>query len=148
MAGGLLAIPAISLFVFGVWAWFATDPHTPPELRSANVQTEGVVGLLQIGAYVLGKAMSALGSASRFVSEILMTLGIFAVAMSIALFLTGRGLHHHATWARIMGGLFSAGLLLASIAGVLAQHPIGSSASLVFLGGAVYALWVLGWRYS
>ena len=134
-------MPSAVLLVTGVWAWFATDPHLLPDVRYANVQSTGLVGLLNLGAYLLAKAFKSLGSASRFLAQILVAVGAFVATLSTAVFLTGRGFWRHATWARISG--FVIAVILLAAAAVVPPRL-----SWVVVAGSIYILWVLGWRYS
>jgi hypothetical protein len=140
IAGFVLAVPSVAMLVFGIWLWASTPPHATPDVRYTNVQTYGLIGMLQGGASLLGKAMNSLGAASRFFAEILITLAVFVMALSTSVFLTGRGLVHHAGWARISGFLL-AGLVLAG--SILAPRT-----AILLIPASIYVLWVLGWRYS
>jgi hypothetical protein len=63
--------------------------------------------------------------------------------LAVALFLTGRGLHADAGWARIMGGVFSAGFLLFSLAAVVAVGGILRTPAAVLAAGSGYSIWIL-----
>ena len=79
---------------------------------------------------------------------ILALLSLSLTLLGVMLFYTGRGLIGHALWARISGGVFAIGMLALSCVGVLGLHRAGAFVSLLVACAAVYAMWVLGWRFS
>lgn len=71
-----------------------------------------------------------------------------ALLFAILLYLTGRGIGHHATWARVIAIMMSAGLAIASCAILTALRREQAPAALAPIMLSLYTLWVLIWRFS
>ena len=147
-AGWLVGIPSVAALLFMIWVLISLRNPTPPDPQYTDIGKYGLVGLLQSGACGLGKVFQFFGGLSRWVAGVLAGVSVLLMLFSAALFYTGRGLHHHATWARITGGLLAVLLLLFSSGLVLGLPRAGAWSSAVILCASVYALWVLGWRFS
>jgi len=147
-AGWLLAVPSLAALLFLLWAWFSLQGGTPPDPRYTSIQKYGIIGVLQSGAYGLGKIFETLGGLSRWLAGILAVVSVLALAFSAALVYTGRGLQQHAVWARVVAGILALACLLSSSGMVLGLPRAGAATSLLLAGAAAYSLWVLGWRFS
>ena len=64
--------------------------------------------------------------------------------LSLILFFTGRGLHAHAGWSRVVAGLMLTCLLLVGLLGLLSIQSRGLFALMLTSAGG-YGLWAL-WR--
>ena len=143
-----MGIPSIAALLLLLWVWYSLHGGTPPDPRYTSVQKYGIIGILQSGAYGLGKIFEFFGGFSRWVAGILAIVSCIAILFSAVLFYTGRGLQQHATWARIVGGILALGFLMSSSGMVLGLPRAGAITSLALFGAAAYSLWVLGWRFS
>jgi len=146
-AGCILGIPSIAAFVFVCWVWYSIQV-TPPDPRFTSVQKYGIVGILESGAYGLGKVFQFFGGLSRWVAGLLALITMVTTLISVALFYTGRGLAYHAGWARVVGIILALGLMFVSSGGFMGLQRGASIASLGLVLAGGYAIWVLGWRFS
>ena len=122
----------------------------PPQDHSAylSVKTYGPTGALQNGAHAVGNILSFL---NMLASSVLVVLAIFALVVTLfalLLYLIGRGLRAAARWARVVGGLVAALLLLNAAAALGALSTLGEIIDAVLMTGLAYALWVLIWRFA
>lgn len=93
----------------------------------------------------MGAVAGVLGGVSQFVFGILAAIAGVMLVFSVTLFLTGRGLHAHQDWARIVGGLLMAVVLLGSLLSLVALRGPLAVAALGLMAASVYALLGL-WR--
>ena len=143
----MLGIPSIAALLFAVWVWISLSSG-PPETRYADTGSNGVIGLLQSAVYNFARTYEFFEGVSKWLSEILAMLALMATLVSVGLFVTGRGLHHQAPWARITGAVFAVALLLLSSGRLLSALRTGSVTGMALFGASVYTIWVLGWRFS
>jgi hypothetical protein len=117
------------------------DPGAP-----LDIGTYGLVGLLNNSARGVGKVLFALlsGPGVWFV-VVLAIAAVLSLVFALLLYLTGRGIGHHAIWARIIAILLSLGLAAASCA-MMRRELV----PIVLLPTALslYTLWVLIWRFG
>jgi hypothetical protein len=149
IVGGVLGLPA-----FAVLAWIGTDlfflsrTPAPAPSQPLDIKTYGLVALLSYGAKGLGAMLmflTAIGIALAIAAAVALFL---AVLLCLLLYFTGRGIARHAAWARVMGILVSAGLLLLGIAALNLSPREGIPIACVSTGVSLYVLWVLGWRFA
>lgn len=146
--GALLAVLAIAALVD--LADTAIVMHrTPPVDRSAplDIRTYGLVGLLHNTARAVDHLLHALGGVLKVLLVVLVIAAVLALLLGVLLYLTGWGIGQHATWARIIAMLLSAGLALSSCALAAARRDLAPPA-VVPLGLSLYTLWVMIWRFG
>ena len=71
-------------------------------------------------------------------------VSLVLLTLPIAMFYTGRALEGHQPWARVVGMILIAILLLISLGGMMV---LGRTVAFAAILTCSYALWVLGWRY-
>jgi hypothetical protein len=149
LTGALLGIAAIAALVD--FADTALMMHRlPPDTSTAlDVGTYGLVGLLHNGARGVSKAMYAFltGPGLWFIA-FLAFLALLILVVAIVLYFTGRGVGHHAAWARFMAILISIGLAATSCAIALLIRRELVPFALAPIALSLYALWVLIWRFA
>ncbi len=121
------------------------QPDNSPPL---DVQKYGIVALLDYGARGIGAMFGAFTALAVWVAQLLAALLFFVVLFAVLLFFVGRGIAHHAMWARVMGILISAALLLACIGLLSVTDRMATMTVCVGIVVALYTIWVLGWRYA
>jgi hypothetical protein len=104
---------------------------------------DGILLILDGMTRSIGVFASVLGFLGKFVFGGLALVAVVILLFAIALFFTGRGLHAHQSWARIVAGLLMAGLLLAALLGLLSFRGPSLLFSVVVAAGSLYALWAL-----
>lgn len=124
--------------------------RTPPPDTGAplDVGTYGLVALLVNTARGAGYLLHALAAVVGVLLVILMALAVLALLFGVLLYLTGRGIGHHATWARIIAMLISAGLALTSVGLMVAMRRDHAPFAALPIGLSLYTLWVLIWRFA
>jgi hypothetical protein len=144
VAGCALGLPSTVALVYMVWARVGLYSQPPPSADGAtDIATYGLVGLLLTGVNLAGKLLGPLGSVFVVLVDILIATSLIAVVLSVALFLTGRGLGSHAPWARIAGSSFSVVSLAFSVGWLVLLRRGPNLAGLLPLSASVYILWVL-----
>jgi len=66
----------------------------------------------------------------------------------VLLYRTGRGIIHHATWARISAIVLSTGLALASCAMMAVMQRDHAPFAALPIALSLYTLWVMIWRFA
>jgi hypothetical protein len=66
----------------------------------------------------------------------------------VLLYLTGRGIIHHATWARISAIVLSTGLAIASCAIMAVMRRDNAPFAMLPIAASLYTLWVMIWRFA
>jgi len=147
-AGCVLGLPSVAALICQACIWTSLRPGPPLEPTAADAGKYGFIGLLNSGAYGVGKAFEFFGEVSRWVAGVLALFTMATTLPSAGLYCTGRGLSRHALWARIAGGLGALGVALLSCGGILAFERGGAWICGLLAGAAAYVAWVLGWRFS
>ena len=149
LTGALLGVAAIAALVeFADTAWMLHQ--LPPDNSSPlDVGSYGLVGLLHNSARAVGNVLSALlaGPGLWFV-VFLSILALLMLVFAILLYFTGRGIGHHAPWARFMAILMSIGMAAVSCAIALIIRRELVPISLAPIALSLYTLWVLIWRFA
>jgi hypothetical protein len=149
--GLLLGVPSGLLFLDLFMNLFVFPTRMPPPDHSPplDIQKYGIAGLLSYGAKGMGMMFMALGTLAEWAAELLAVIMFFVMLFSLLLFFAGRGMAHHAGWARVMGFVLAALFLLTwlGILSVANQYP-GIAVACVGVAMSLYAIWVLGWRYA
>jgi hypothetical protein len=68
--------------------------------------------------------------------------------LAALLYLIGRGIGHHATWARVLAMLTCLGLMLVSCSLAAVMERNLAPLAVVPIGLSLYTLWVLIWRFA
>jgi hypothetical protein len=155
LAGALLAIASIAAIV-DLGDTVLLIRRTPPPDTGAplDVATYGLVAFVVNAARAGGYLLHALAAVAGVLLVILIGLAVLALLFGVLLYLTGRGIGQHATWARIIGMMISFGFALVSFAVMmairrnLAPDQAALAAFAVPIGLSLYTLWVLIWRFA
>ena len=113
-----------------------------------DIQRQGLVGLLIAGANVIGKGFELFGKASRLVLSLISIAAVALTLLGASLFLLGRGLFHHALWARIVAEICASGALMISFLTLTSFRRGVVFLALIPLGISIYVLWVLIRKFS
>jgi hypothetical protein len=107
-----------------------------------------LVALLVNTARGGGFVLHALAAVFSIFLAILIAVAVLGLLLGLLLYLTGRGIGHHATWARIFAMLISAGLALTSCAVMMVMRRDNAPFAVLPIGLSLYSLWVLIWRFG
>jgi hypothetical protein len=119
--------------------------------KPLDIGTYGLVALINNAARGFAWAVHALAAVAGIILVALVIAAVFILLLGVLFYFTGRGLGHHADWARVVAILINVGLavvcclIVTTLVSVrrdlapLAALPIGLS---------LYALWVLIWRFA
>lgn len=123
--------------------------RTPPVDRSAplDIGTYGLVGLLSNAARAAGHVLHAFAGILVVFLAILAIAAVVVLLLGVLFYLTGWGIGQHATWARMIAMLLSAGLAVLSGAVMVAMPRDNAPYAALPIGLSLYALWVLIWRF-
>jgi len=149
IAGFLLSLPAIATLLV-VADLALTLRELPPVDNSPplEVGTYGFIALMVNVARGLGPILQAIASAAGWVTIALAVAAFVVLLFAALLYLTGRGIGQHATWARIIAIVLSCGLALVSCAVLAALRRDLAIFAAAPLGLSLYTLWVLIWRFA
>jgi hypothetical protein len=150
LTGALLGIAAIAELVELVDTALMLRRLPPPDNGPPlDIGTYGLVGLLSNGGRGVGKVMYAfLTGPANWLITLLTIVMLLVLLFSALLYLVGRGIGHHATWARVVAIMMSLGLILvsSSLATVMERNLAPLAA--VPVGLSLYTLWILIWRFA
>jgi hypothetical protein len=150
LTGLLLGISAILVLVDLSTTALMLHRLPPPDTTAPlSVGTYGLIGLLNNGARVVGKGVYAfLSGPAYWIVVLLAVAALIALLFAALLYLTGRGIGHHATWARVVAILMSLGLTAVSYSlATMMQRNLAPLAA-VPIGLSLYTVWVLIWRFA
>jgi hypothetical protein len=123
---------------------------SPPPDTSAPLDfgTYGLVGLISNAARGASHVMHALAGLASVLLVVLAVASVLALAFGVLLYLTGRGIIHLASWARISAIAMSAGLVLASCAIMAVMRRDHAPFAALPIALSLYTLWVMIWRFA
>jgi hypothetical protein len=150
LTGLLLGIAAIAELVELVDTALMLRKLPPPDNDAPlDISTYGLVGLLNNGARVVGKGMYAfLTGPGSWLITLLTVVMLIVLLLAALLYLVGRGIGHHATWARVLAMLMCLGLMLVSCSLAAVMERNLAPLAVVPIGLSLYTLWVLIWRFA
>ena len=142
----LASIAALADLADTAWVMRQTPP--PDAAAALDIQTYGLVALIANAARGAGHALHALAGILSIILVVFAVAAVLALLFGVLLYLTGRGIGHHAVWARIMAMLISAGLALTSCAVMIMMRRDHAPFAVRPIGVSLYSLWVLIWRFA
>jgi hypothetical protein len=149
VAGWALGVPSLlSTLGLTVGAFVLRQAPATPASHSLDIRTYGLVGLLENGARGVAKTLEFLISVGTLVVTALAIASLAATLIALILYLAGRGVQHHATWARIVAILIFLGLLAATLGALSVLPRILVPVDCLLIGLSLYSLWVLVWRFD
>jgi hypothetical protein len=117
LAGFLVALPAIATLLMVADLASSLRALPPPDNSPPlDVGTYGFIALMVNVLRGLGPILRALAGAAGWVTIALAVAAFIVLFFAVLLYLTGRGIGQHATWARIIAIALSLGLALVSCA--------------------------------
>ncbi|MGC1444433.1 MAG: hypothetical protein WA837_03120, partial [Xanthobacteraceae bacterium] len=108
----------------------------------------GLVALIVNTARGADYLLHALAGVASFMLVMLAVAAVLTLLLGALLFLTGRGIGHHAAWARITAMLLSSGVALMSCAVMAVMRRDHAPFAALPIGVSLYTLWVLIWRFG
>jgi len=147
IGGWVVGLPSLVALAFVLVNLFSPTP-APDNSAYLDVGTYGIAGLLANGAHAVGNAFAWLGNVARWIAKAIAVALAAILLFALGLSVTGRGVLRHSSSARVLAVVLAFGFLL-----VWAVALFGLARSAVALPTAgiavsLYALWVLGWRYT
>jgi hypothetical protein len=141
IAGLLLGIPSVALFLdIAINLVSLRNMPATPASQALDLKTYGLVALL---------AMFSFFGVLMFWGMVFLAVIAFVVSLFAALmYFTGNGLDRRAAWARILAIVIACGFLLTGAGAVSVVSHTGLPAAFAAIASALYALWVLGWKFS
>ena len=125
--------------VFGIRLWLLPVPPANAPVKNPDaiiMMLEGITRVIGIGAGFfsgVGKTMTV----------VIAVVSVVALTFAIVFFYTGRGLHNHQAWARVIAMLLLAVLLLLSLLVLLSMRMPMRLLPAMLAAAAIYALWTL-----
>jgi predicted outer membrane lipoprotein len=149
VAGWLLGVPSLLAFLALTASVFELHQMAATGRASyLDIKTYGLVGLLANGAAGLDNFVQFLAGVGAWVAAALAILAFVAALGSVLVYVIGRGVGRRATWARILGGLVSLGVLLFTVGVWSLVGRDAAPVACAVCGVSLYSLWVLGWRFA
>jgi hypothetical protein len=149
LTGILLGVASIAALIDLADTALLLRRTPPPETGlPLDIETYGLVGLLHNAARGVGFGLHALAGLLNILVVILAVAAALALLFALLLYLTGRGIGQHATWARIVAILLSLSLALTSCAIMAVMRRDNAAFATLPIGVSLYALWVLIWRFA
>ena len=149
LAGLLLALASIAALVDLADTALVMRRLPPSETGAPlDIGTYGLVALIVNAARGADYLVHALAGVASFILVMLAIAAVLTLLLGALLFLTGRGIGHHAAWARIMAMLLSTGLALMSCAVMVVMRRDHAPFAALPIGLSLYSLWVLIWRFA
>ncbi len=149
IVGWALGAPSLVLLLFFCVGLIDLS-HGPASdtSRPLDIGTYGIVALLSYGMRGIAALFEAAGAVTTWAMVLLAVLSLVTTSFAVVMYVTGRGIARHATWARVIASLISIGFLLLWF-GVLAVLP-GDWIFVACMAIAVsfYTLWVMTWRFG
>ena len=140
----LFGIPAAAVTVLYAVHRLRLAFATPPPAPSAVKNPDALLLVIEGMSRALNTTATFFSGVSNMVFSIVAGIAGVALVASIALFLTGRGLHAHHAWARFAGSGLMAVALVAGLFSLLTfRGPLmlGSLAVILASGYALMGLW-------
>ena len=149
IAGWIIGAPSFLLTLYLGGGLFGFRQAPPTDVSAPlDIKTYGLIALLENGVRGLVKMFEFFAGAATWILTALTIASLTSTLVGVMLYLAGRGVAHHATWARILAILIFLGLLPVALCAlsVLPRPllPIGW----LLIGAALYSLWVLVWRFN
>jgi hypothetical protein len=153
LAGLLLTIAAIAALVdLGDTVLVIQRTPSPDTGEPLDIATYGLIALLVNTARGAGYVLHALTAIVGVLVVILMAAAVLALLFGVLLYLIGRGIGRHATWARIVALTICAGLALISFAVMMVMRrdlaPDQAAWAALPIGLSLYVRWTLIWRFA
>jgi hypothetical protein len=148
--GLLMGVPSFLVLLDLVVNLFVLKTPAPQPDNSAplDVQKYGIVALLDYGARGMGAMFGAFAAMAEWVAQLVVVALFFVVLFALLLYFTGRGIAHHATWARVMGIAICMLVLIGWTSALSVLSREGIAVACVGIAVSLYTIWVLGWRYA
>jgi hypothetical protein len=149
IAGWIVGAPSLLATLYLGWGVFVLR-QAPPTDASAplDIKTHGLVALLEYGVRGLVKMFELFAGAATWILAALTIAALTSTLAGVMLYLAGRGIAHHATWARILAILIFLGLLPLALGALSVLPRLLLPVGWLLIGASLYSLWVLVWRFN
>jgi hypothetical protein len=146
----LIGIPAlIGLFQILMFLFVGVEVvNHAPEYPWIDIQKYGIAGLIWNSGEFFKVMFQMLAGLGVIVAAFLAFALTVMIGVAILFFFTGIGVARRADWAKVMGIALSAMCVLFWIGGLRSEHVADIALSAMAEALAIYAIWVLGWRYT
>ncbi len=149
VSGVLIGAPAVAACVALMVAAVQLHQAAKPDgAHLISIQTYGVTALLTDAGVGLDRMFGFLAGLAGWLAAALAVVTLMIALWAGLLYLIGRGVGRAALWARIVGGVFAAGLALTSLIAFANLPPRLIAAPLPAMAIALYTLWTLIWRFN
>jgi hypothetical protein len=146
-ASFVLGIPSLISVAFLSWEWLRLRFLSPQPSQPYKETGSQAVDLFVLSFGLIGKLLELLGGAVEWLLGVLVILSLLCLSFAVCLHLTARGLYAGRAWARVCGMLLASLVLLSSALLTSALPKYALSPMALLACGALYVLWVLGWRF-
>lgn len=149
VAGWLLGAPAMLSALSLTVGAFVLRPGPAVDLsHNLDIKTYGLVGLLENGMRGVAKTLEFLTGAAAWAFAALAVVSLAVLLVAAILYLTGRGIDHHATWARIVAILIFLGSLPIAWGALFLLPRLLVLFDSLLIGALIYSLWALICRFN
>jgi hypothetical protein len=150
VAGCVLGIPSLLLFLDVTINLIALScrPVAQDKSKFLDVTTYGLVGMLTNSAQVVGNLLGGISEIASWIMTMVAILALLISMFALFVYITGTGIEHHATWARIIAMLMSAAFVVISLVALTIVPRGWMPLPCLAIGASSYVLWVLGWKFS
>ena len=145
LAGILLGVASIAALVHVADTWFLMRRMPPPKAGPPlDIKPMGWSACSATPGY----GLHALGGLVSIILVMVAITAALGLLVALLLSLTGSGIGHHATWARIVAILIASSLTVASCAIMVAIRCDHAAFAALPIGLSAYTLRVLIWRFA
>ena len=149
VAGWVLGAPSLLSTLYLTFGAFVLRPGPDVDAsHSLDIKTYGLVGLLENSVRGVVKSLEFLAGAAAWVIAALAIVSAAILLVAMILYFAGRGVQHHATWARIVAILIFLGLLTIALGALSVLPRAWFPVDWLLIAASLHALWVLVWRFN
>jgi hypothetical protein len=149
IAGWIIGAPSFLLTLYLGGGLFGFRQAPPTDVSAPlDIKTYGLIALLDNGARGIARMFEFFAGAATWILTALTLVSLTSTLVGVILYLAGRGVAHHATWARIFAILIFLALLPVALGALSVLPRLLLPVGWLLIGSALYSLWVLVWRFN
>jgi hypothetical protein len=149
IVGLVIGAPSFLLTVYLGGGVFGFRQAPPTDVSAPlDIKTYGLIALLDNGVRGVAKMFEFFAGAAAWILTALTLVSLTSTLAGLILYLAGRGVAHHAAWARILAILIFLALLPVALGALSVLPRLLLPVGWLLVGAALYSLWVLVWRFS
>jgi hypothetical protein len=149
IAGWIIGAPSFLLTLYLGGGLFGFRQAPPTDVSAPlDIKTYGLIALLDNGVRGIARMFEFFACAAAWILTALTLVSLTSTLIGAMLYLVGRGVAHHATWARILAILIFLGLLPLALGSLSVLPRLLLPVGWLLVGAALYSLWVLVWRFN